>query len=169
MKQGKLTENVLKRSVLRRIGTYREEMQKGAALGQDCAFFSWKEETLATTTQTVALPVKDAGRLVVYAADNNLAAAGAQTIGISLALTIPETLVAKELQELMRGIDDTCRELSIQISGGHTEISSRVSVPVISVTAFGYLKQKRVYESPSKEYDIIMSKFAAVELSLIHI
>ena len=77
MKQGKLTENVLKRSVLRRIGTYREEMQKGAALGQDCAFFSWKEETLATTTQTAALPVKDAGRLVVYAADNNLAAAGA--------------------------------------------------------------------------------------------
>ena len=63
----------------------------------------------------------------------------------------------------MRGIDDTCRELSIQISGGHTEISSRVTVPVISVTGFGYLKQKRVYESPSKEYDIIMSKFAAVE------
>ena len=116
-----------------------------------------------TTTQTAALPVKDAGRLVVYAADNNLAAAGAQTIGISLALTIPETLEEKELQELMRGIDDTCRELSIQISGGHTEISSRVTVPVISVTAFGYLKQKRVYESPSKEYDIIMSKFAAVE------
>ena len=113
MKQGKLTENVLKRSVLRRIGTYREEMQKGAAQGQDCAFFSWKEETLATTTQTVALPVKDAGRLAVYAADNNLAAAGAQTIGISLALTIPETLEEKELQELMRGIDDTCRELSI--------------------------------------------------------
>ena len=161
MKQGKLTENVLKRSVLRRIGTYREEMQKGAALGQDCAFFSWKEEALATTTQTAALP--DAGRLAVYAADNNLAAAGAQTIGISLALTIPETLEEKELQELMRGIDDTCRELSIQISGGHTEISSRVTVPVISVTAFGYLKQKRVYESPSKEYDIIMSKFAAVE------
>ena len=106
MKQGKLTENVLKRSVLRRIGTYREEMQKGAALGQDCAFFSWKEETLATPTQTAALPVKDAGRLVVYAADNNLAAAGAQTIGISLALTIPETLEEKELQELMRGIDD---------------------------------------------------------------
>jgi hypothetical protein len=99
MKQGKLTENVLKRSVLRRIGTYREEMQKGAALGQDCAFFSWKEETLATTTQTAALPVKDAGRLAVYAADNNLAAAGAQTIGISLALTIPETLEEKELHK----------------------------------------------------------------------
>lgn len=163
MKQGKLTENCLKRSVLRKIGTYREEMQKGAALGQDCAFFSWKEESLVTTTQTVALPVKDAGRLAVYAADNNLAASGAQTIGISLALTLPETLEEKELQELMRGIDDTCKELSIQISGGHTEISRRVSTPVISVTAFGYLKQKRVYECPSKEYDIVMSKFAAVE------
>lgn len=163
MKQGKLTENCLKRSVLRRIGTYREEMQKGAALGQDCAFFSWKEASLVTTTQTVALPVRDAGRLAVYAADNNLAATGAQTVGISLALTLPESLEEKALQELMREIDDTCKELSIQISGGHTEISSRVSAPVISVTAFGYLKQKRVYESPSKEYDIIMSKFAAVE------
>ncbi len=163
MKQGKLTENCLKRSVLRKIGTYREEIQKGAALGQDCAFFSWKEETLVTTTQTVALPVKAAGRLAVYAADNNLAAAGARTVGISLALTLPESLEEKALQKLMQEIDDTCKELSIQISGGHSETSSRVSTPVISVTAFGYLKQKRVYESPSKEYDIIMSKFVAVE------
>ncbi len=119
-------------------------------------FFSWKEETLATTTQTVALPVKDAGRLAVYATDNNLAAAGAQTIGISLALTIPETLEEKELQELMRGIDDTCRELSIQISGGHTEISSRVTVPVINVTAFGYLKQKEGIRKPFKKSMILL-------------
>lgn len=163
MKQGKLTENCLKRSVLRKIGTYRDELQKGAALGEDCAFFSWNEKTLATTTQTIALPVREAGRLAVYAADNNLAASGARTVGISLAITLPLEMEEAGLQELMQQIDDTCRELSIQISGGHTEISSYVTAPVISVTAFGYLEQKRVYENPAKEYDIVMSKFAGIE------
>lgn len=40
MKDGKVTGNVLKRSVLRQIKTKRTEVIKGAGIGEDCAFFA---------------------------------------------------------------------------------------------------------------------------------
>ena len=39
MKNGKVPENVLKRSVLRQIRTKREEVLNGAGVGVDCAVF----------------------------------------------------------------------------------------------------------------------------------
>ena len=39
MRPGKLSESVLKRSVLKQIKTKREEVIRGAAVGEDCAFF----------------------------------------------------------------------------------------------------------------------------------
>lgn len=163
MKQGKLTENSLQRSVLRQIGAYREELQRGAAPGEDCALFSWKRDGLLVTTQTVVLPIQDAGRLAVYAADNNIAADGGSTVGISVAVTLPEASEESSLKQLMRQIDDTCKELGIQLSGGHTMISGEVRIPVISVTAFGYPSELPVKESTSGEYDIVMSKYLGIE------
>lgn len=163
MKQGKLTENSLQRSVLRQIGAYREELQRGAAPGEDCALFSWKRDGLLVATQTIALPVGEAGRLVVYAADNNIAADGGSTVGISVAVTLPQECEEARLKELMRQIDDTCRELRIQLAGGHTHISKDVRVPVISVTAFGYPSEIPMCGEPSKEYDIVMSKYLGIE------
>lgn len=163
MKQGKLTENSLQRSVLRQIGVYRDELQRGAAPGGDCALFSWKRDGLLTTMQTVALPVRDAGRFAVYAADNNIAAEGGCTVGISVALTLPADDDEASLKSLMRQMDDACKELRIQLSGGHTQISKEVRVPVISVTAFGYPAEDTFRESASGEYDIVMSKYLGIE------
>lgn len=163
MKQGKLTENGLQRSVLRQIGVYRDELQRGAAPGEDCALFSWKRDGLLTTTQTIVLPVRDAGRLAVYAADNNIAADGGSTVGISVAVTLPADDDESLLKQLMKQMDDTCKELRIQLSGGHTEISRAIRVPVISVTAFGYPSELPVKESVSGEYDIVMSKYLGIE------
>lgn len=161
MKQGKLNENSLQRSVLRQIGTYREELQKGALPGGDCASFSWNRNGLLVTTQTVTLPVEQAGRLAVYAADNNIAADGGATVGISVAVTLPEDSEETSLKRLMKQIDDTCRELRIQISGGHTQISREVASPVITVTAFGYPRQLRRMDQ--KEYDVVLSKYIGIE------
>lgn len=163
MKQGKLTENGLQRSVLRQIGVYRNELQRGAAPGEDCALFSWERDGLLTTTQTIVLPVRDAGRLAVYAADNNIAADGGSTVGISVAVTLPADADESLLKQLMKQMDDTCKELRIQLSGGHTEISRTSRVPVISVTAFGYPSELPVKESVSGEYDIVMSKYLGIE------
>ena len=62
MRTGKISESILKRSILRLIKTHREEVTKGAEVGGDCAFLSWKDTAYMTgvSTQTVTLPVKNA-------------------------------------------------------------------------------------------------------------
>ncbi|MCM1539988.1 MAG: AIR synthase-related protein [Blautia sp.] len=64
MKIGKIATNVLKRSVLRQINARREEVVKGAGMGEDCALFAFPDEAMtASCVQEAVLTVpKNAGK-----------------------------------------------------------------------------------------------------------
>ncbi len=105
MKIGKISESILKRSVLRAIKVNREELIKGAEVGGDCAFLSWKadcERVTALSTQTVTLPVPCAAHLAVMAAANNLAAAGGRAMAATISLTLPEGTEEGSLKDIMK-------------------------------------------------------------------
>ena len=186
MKTGKISENVLKRSVLKNINTKRKEVIKGAGIGSDCAFFqcenfvSHEERThkyFAASSETVTLPVRDAGTMAVFSAVNNLAAGGSECFAIMICLVLPERSEEVLLQELMRQIENACAELAIQIAGGHTEVSSGVINPVITVTALGKpitdeagaLIQTHASEKGASitDLDIVMTKWIGLEGTMI--
>ncbi len=135
MKIGKISENVLKRSVLKYIHKSNEEVIKGA--GADCAFLKWQSEGMGVSSQTFTLPVKEAASYAVYAAANNLAAGGMKAKATTITITLPKETEEARLQEFMKQADKTCTELGIQIVGGHTEVTEGVNTPIITVTAFG--------------------------------
>lgn len=146
MRRGKISESILKRSVLRPLKNFEGEVLKGAGVGNDCAFLSWDNSgfhgqeagsVIAMTTQTVTLPVKNAAYLAVMAVANNLAAAGAEPVGVTLSLTLPEETEELLLKEMMEQAKVCCEELGMQIVGGHTEISGTVHIPVITASAVG--------------------------------
>ena len=172
MKTGKISESVLKRSVLRQIENQVQEVKKGAGVGGDCAFLAWEnpvpgpgeEMGVAASAQTIALPVKRAAYLAVMAAANNLAAAGAHPVAVTLSLTLPEETQEQHLREWVRQADECGRELGMQIAGGHTEVSAKVQVPVITATALG--KGRMETQSPPESFqglDIVMSKWIGME------
>ncbi len=171
MKKGKIPESVLKRSVLKYTHIQQKEIIKGAEIGSDCAFLRCedKEEGMsAVTTQTVTLPIEDAGKLAVYAAVNNLAAAGAIAQAVTLAITLPEKTQEDQLKEIMQQIEDTCREVKTEIAGGHTEVTDLVKTPVITVTAIGRPVQwKKIKDSDPKDMDIVMTKWLGIEGTVI--
>lgn len=137
MKTGKITESVLKRSVLKYIHQRDKEMPKGAGTGVDCAFLKCEGDSLAVSTQSITLPVADAGMYAVYAAVNNLAVEGRKAKWVTIALTLPESMQEQQLQQLMKQMDEVCGELDIQIIGGHTEVTNAVKTPIVTVTALG--------------------------------
>ena len=169
MKIGRISESILKRSVLRQIKTHREEVLKGAGVGEDCAFFSWdgSEKQLASSTQTVSLPVKMAPELAVLAVVNNLAAGGGEPFAITMAVTLPVEATEPVLKEIICRTEKVCRDLNIELSGGHTEVSPAVSTPVISVTGYGKLKAERVCKTDKKDLDIVVSKWIGLEGTVI--
>ena len=151
MRTGKISENILKRSILRQIKNSRKEVIKGAGVGEDCAFLSLEDPlsgkesenaVMAVSTQTVTLPVENAAFLAVMAAANNLAAAGAIPVAATLAFTFPEGIQESRLKELMHQAESCAVELNMQIVGGHTEVSNIVDQPVVTSTVMGMLQKK---------------------------
>lgn len=173
MKTGRISESILKRSVLRQIKNHRDEVIKGAGVGEDCAFFEWKDSVLAVSTETVSLPVKQAPGLAVLAAFNNLAAGGAEPFAVTAALTIPSETEERELKEIISEMEEQCRKLKLELSGGHTEVSPAVNTPLISVTAFGKKKKEMQInrnvsaKEERQNLDIVVSKWIGLEGTVI--
>ena len=182
MKNGKVPENVLKRSVLRQIRTKREEVLNGAGVGVDCAVFSsCGRSTFLSCVQTAAVSAEaESGEMaltepvystaippgqLILRCTNNLAAAGAEPYAVTLAFMLPEDTEEAGLKALMAEAEKACSALNIQIAGGQTCISSAVNQPVLTVTGYGkpiaegWQEHKKI--SPGQ--DIVLSKWIGME------
>ena len=171
MKKGRITESVLKRSVLKYVHKGRYDIKKGA--GCDCAFLEWNANGLAVSTETVTLPITESAKYAIYAAVNNLAAGGMQATAVTLAITLSAEAEEKQLQALMKQAQEACRESDLQIVGGHTEVSESVTVPIVSVTAFGTplmpaAGQKNELPKIGPGLSVVMTKWIGLEGTAIH-
>ena len=156
----------MKRSVLKYIKTHREEVVSGAALGEDCAVLSFGEgyETVLSTTPVTAA----AERISTYAipmALNNVAAAGAEPVGVMLAVLLPEETEESGLQLMMEQAEEVCRGCDTQILGGHTEVTPVVDRPLMTVTGVGKREAARAgsLRGIREEQDIVVSKWIGLE------
>lgn len=159
MKIGKVSEPILKRSVLKYLKPNNEYMKKGAAIGADCALFSKEDRVLAVATASVfgekgSLPAAHA----IMRAANNLAAGGALPFAVQLHIMLPERYREIALKRMMEAASETAASLQITISGGHTETLPDIQTAIVSATALGYKEdEKEIIVSPGQE--IVMSKW----------
>ena len=175
MKIGKVSENCLKRSVLRQLNTERKEVLCGAGIGEDCAIFSFsrgenvvtcmQEAAVAISPETLAEsvgePVMNLPQLIQKCA-NNLAAKGSEPFAVEIALILPECLVEPELRAMMVDAREKCRELSLEMAGGQTRTSKAVSMPVAVVTGYGKLLAQDA--KPAKPgQDVVISKWIGLQ------
>ena len=138
MRPGKFSESVLKRSVLKQIKTKREEVIRGAEVGEDCAFFSFekKEGTLVTTAPIIVDEFENIG-FQLAAVVNNVAAAGGEPVGVVVSSMLPDKILESVVQRLSGEIERACHNLNLQIVGGNTIITKAVNKPVLNVTVLG--------------------------------
>ncbi len=164
MRRGKISESVLKRSVLKKIKTHRDEVVCGAGIGTDCAILSFGEgfQTVLATTP-VTSPAAQLGSYAVPMALNNVVLAGAEPVGIMLTILLPEETEETELQELMEGTEAACSEYGVQIVGGHTEVTSVVKEPVMTVTGVGRRDAAVSLKGTRPGQDVVISKWIGLE------
>ena len=165
MRPGKFSESVLKRSVLKQIKTKRDEVNRGAEVGEDCAFFSLekKEGTLITTAPIIVDEFQSIA-MQLTAIVNNVAAAGGEPIGIMVSSILPDKILESVVQKLSGELERTCHNLNLQISGGNTVISKAVNKPVLNITVIG--KKDVISHRDFHEYeagqDILLTKYAGL-------
>jgi len=159
MKIGKVSGNVLKRSVLRQIKTKRREVVSGAGAGADCAIFSLPAGEAAVTCMQEAVVMlqeedgegSDDGKFrgaryaepymtlaqLIQKCANNLAAGGAEPFAAMLALSLPECVEEPEIRALMIAAEQKCAELSMMLIGGQTRVTGYGRGAFAVVTGYG--------------------------------
>lgn len=170
MRLGKISENVLKRSVLKLIQTHREEVIKGAEQGSDCAFFSCpSQDDIVLTTDSVTYSKKNAGMLGVHRVANDIAAAGATPVGILVDILFSERDREAKLKDIMNQMEAVCAKLNMQIIGGHTEVTGAVNMPILTVTGVGILEKNKQLTAASVRagQHIVMSKYIGMEGTVV--
>ena len=169
MKIGKVSEPVLKRSVLKYLQPNNDFECKGAAVGADCALFWDKKQVgkvLATATASVS--GEKNSRVAAHAimrATNNLATAGAEAFAVQLHIMLPERYREIALKRIMEAAAEAAQRLNVTISGGHTETLPDIQEPIISATAMGYAQEEvasKVYNKVRSGRDIVMTKWIGI-------
>lgn len=165
MRTGKVSENVLKRSILKRCGSKQEDMVQGPGVGRDCAIFHVKENQYCmTSVETVVTDRAERMRHGVFHAVNNLVCYGARPVSVSLSITLPECGEESVLRELIDRADESCREIGAALSGGHTEVSAAVSQPLVTVCAMGMAQETAAALSGIRPgLDLVMTGYAGME------
>ncbi|WP_408069832.1 AIR synthase related protein [Butyrivibrio sp. JL13D10] len=178
MRIGKVTESVLKRSVLKIIKS--DSNKESAAAKSDCAY-SIDENGQKTLSSVAVFTVNsaDAGYYAVHNAANNIFCMGGIPTMAVISILLPETAEEAELKKIMKSAVRAANDLNIAIDGGHTEVSLAVNKVVITVTVVG----KEVFpikegvlskdiacdnkKIPStrvrKDFDIVMTKWTGLE------
>ncbi|MDF2944913.1 MAG: hypothetical protein K0S01_3771 [Herbinix sp.] len=166
MNLGKISEAVLKRSVLNQIKHRREEVLVGPAVGEDCSVLAVAEdEVLVISTDPITGAVQDIGTLAVHITANDIASNGAEVIGIMLTILLPEGTAESELKVMMKDIEEVCVRLNIEVVGGHTEVTKAVHQPIVTVTGVGKMKRSDIIKTAGAKpgQEIVMTKGAGLE------
>lgn len=166
MRPGKISDSVLKRSVLKQIRTRTQEVINGAGIGEDCAIFAPSRGYASAVSQAAVLRQEDLIRVLVKCA-NNVACAGARPVAFMLTLLLPGETEEQLLRQLMTAAENTCGLLEMQIAGGHTTVSRHVDCPVACVTAYGIPAQEDfplvTTRGAVPGQDIVLTKWIGLE------
>ena len=164
MELGKISESILKRSVLKYVQQNNKnvapnsELLVGAGVGVDAAVF--KDMAVATKTSI------GRNRMVVVEAMinacNNLSSSGAIPTAAQISLLLPEALYESELRHMMEEAVDFATKHNIVISGGHTAVSKYVSETIATATLFGKVTD---FKSRPMEpgMDVVISKWIGLQ------
>lgn len=166
MKTGKVSEVVLKRSVMSQIQKRREEVIIGAGVGEDCAAVALApEEVLVISTDPITGTTKDIGLSAMHITANDLASSGAEPIGVMLTILLPEGFEEPGLKAMMKELETAAESLHMEIMGGHTEVTPVVNQPLISVAGVGKIKRERLLKTGGARpgQDVVLTKWIGIE------
>jgi len=134
---GKLSNEDLLRFVFPYLGKKRSEVLLASAIGEDSAVLSLGDNLAVLTCDPITGTEEEIGWLAVQVACNDLAACGAEPVGILLTILLPPDFRGSELEEIMKEVSRASNKLQIEVIGGHTEVVPFLPRVILVTTAIG--------------------------------
>lgn len=149
MQVGKLTPAALQQLIFDRLSKRREEVLLRGALGEDSAALDLAGDLCIVSTDPITGASKHAGWLAIHVSCNDVAANGAEPVAALLTLLLPAGSDLSLVQEIMTDAERAAQEVSVEIVGGHTELTTAVNQPIISTTVIGRVSAESLATSAS--------------------
>ena len=170
MKSGKISEAILKRSVLKQLHIENAATVVASSVGEDCGAVNLEKACqVAISSDPIFGDLDDPKALAertVLRAINNLAAAGATPLGLSMVVLLPTSAKEPQLRKLMEELERAAKAFSMDILSGHTEVTRSVSQCIVMVTAMGKANEVVRTSGVKPGMDIVVSKWIALSGTL---
>ncbi len=165
MKIGKVPTNFLRDKIIANVKSTRKEVLVGAGIGEDCAVLDLDNQLCVVSTDPITGAVSDIGSLAVHIACNDVASGGAEPVGVLLTVLAPSSTTEDDLEQIMKDANQAAESISVQILGGHTEITDTVNQVVISSVAIGKQRRDKMVKSAGAKVGdtVVMTKHAGLE------
>ncbi len=165
MIEGKLSPELLAKLVLSKTGANRGEVVLPAGLGEDAAALSLQGDACVLATDPITAAESQMGELAVQISCNDLAACGAEPVGLLLTVLLAPEDSQEKLARIMSEVHQAAAQLNVAIVGGHTEVTSAVRRTVLSVTAVGKCPEGKIVRSDGAKPDqeVLLTKALAME------
>lgn len=174
MKEGKISEPVRKRSVLKRIKNRREEITVGPGIGKAANLLNIRAGGTVLSSEADFLSSWEAGshvsgRLVFNRAINACAAMGASPVAVQVQLLCPAAFMESDLKELMSVLEEEAALQNISLLPGKIESSAAVTAPYLTLNGIGILEKESFcpYEGIKAGQELVLSKWIALESTVL--
>lgn len=166
MKIGKVSQTVLKRSMLKPLQFKREEAMFEPSVEEMCfGVECGEDEQLLCSSAVLYGDEKDLGVFALAKVLNDLATRGAHMVGASIQIMLPPHAYESRLKAMMERIETAGSMHGVQVLNAKAEICPVISKAVVHMSGVGILKKGELMQSSmgKPEQDIVLLKWIGLE------
>ncbi len=166
MKIGRVSEAVLKRSMLKPLQFQREEALLCPSAEEMCfGIKCGKDEEILLSNAVYYGSEKDLGVFALAQVVNDLATRAAKTVGVSVNIMLPPYAYESRLKSMTEHIEQAGSTCGVQVLCAHAEVSPAISKAIVYMTGVGILKKGDLIRSNMGKagQDIVLLKWIGLE------
>ncbi len=166
MKVGKVSQTVLKRSLLKPLQFHRDEVLFKPSVEEMCYGIEVQEdEQCIASNATLYGDEKDLGVFALAQVVNDLATRGAQAVGVSVRIMLPPHAYESRLKAMMEHIERAASTHAVQVMEAKAEISPAVTKAIVFMNGMGIVKKGELLRSNmgKPDQDIVLLKWIGLE------
>lgn len=169
MKIGKVSQTILKRSMLKPLKFNREEALIKPSVDEMCYGVTCRDDEAILCASTVLYgDEKDLGVFALARVLNDLATRGANMVGADIHVMLPPHAYESRLKAMMEHMEHAGSTHGVQILSAKAEISPAINKAIVYVNGIGILKQSKLIQSSMGKpgQDIVLLKWIGLEGTL---
>jgi len=140
---GKLPPDLLA-AVLAPLTPRDGRVRVGPRVGEDAAVIDLGDRLLVAAADPITFATDEIGRYVVAVNANDVAVRGATPRWLLATVLLPRGTTSDDVRALMADLAAACRVLTVDLIGGHTEVTDAVTRPLVAGVMLGEVESDRL-------------------------